>query len=92
MTNQMKKNEQIHGRINRMPVFNPTIQVIVNTCSKYKPLSRNLLRKITVLIAWRESKLFSIARYHLSLSFCIPNMIFLCYMVVQISLNTGRHN
>ena len=60
-------------------------------------LLKNLLRKITVLIARRERKvnkykeeqvrqsLFSIPRYNLSL-LCIPNMNFLCCTVVEISL------
>ena len=59
-------------------------------------LLRNLLRKITVLIAWRErgdnkykeeqtgQKQLSIPRYNLSL-FLIPNMNFLPYIVVEIS-------
>ena len=61
-------------------------------------LPRNLLRKITVLIAWRERKdnkykeertgqsRLSIPLYNFSLLFCIPNMNFLSYTVVEISL------
>ena len=60
-------------------------------------LLRNLLRKIKVLIAWLERKdnkykeeqtgqsRVSIPLYNLSL-FCIPNMNFLSYTVVEISL------
>ena len=63
-----------------------------------KQLLRNLLRKITVLVAWRERKenkykeekigqnQFSILRYNLLLLFCIPNMNFPPYTIVQISL------
>ena len=58
---------------------------------------RNLLRKSTVLIAWRERKdnkcmeeqtgqsWSSIPRYKLSLSFGIPNMNFLSFIVAEIS-------
>ena len=67
---------------------------------------RNLLRKITVLTAWRERKVhtykeeqvgqpwFSIRRYNLSSLFCIPNMNFLFYTVVEKSLkkNVERKN
>ena len=53
---------------------------------------------LSLLIAWRERKVnkykeeqigqsrFSIPRYNLSVSFCIPNMKFLSYTVVEISL------
>ena len=59
---------------------------------------RYLLRKITVLIAWRERKdnkykaeqigqsRLSIPPYNLSLLFCKPNIKFLSYIVVEISL------
>ena len=55
-------------------------------------LLRNLLRKITVLIAWRERKdhkykeeqtgqsWLSFSPYNMSLLFCIPNMNFLSYI------------
>ena len=61
-------------------------------------LLRNLLRKIAVLIAWRERKenkykeeqtgqsQLSIPQHNLSLLSCIPNMNFLSYTVVEISL------
>ena len=61
-------------------------------------LLRNLLQTITVLIAWRERKnnkckseqteqsQLSIPGYNLSLLFCIPNMNFLSYIVVEMSL------
>ena len=61
-------------------------------------LLKNLLRKITVLIAWRDRKdnkyeeeqtgqsRLSISQYNLLLLFCIPNMNFLSYTVVEISL------
>ena len=61
-------------------------------------LLRNLLRKIAVLIAWRERKdskykeeqtgqsRLSIPRHNLSLLFSILNMNFLSYTVVEISL------
>ena len=61
-------------------------------------LLRNLLQKITVLIAWRERKdnkykkeqtgqsRLSIPRYNLSLLFCLPNMDILSYIVAEISL------
>ena len=61
-------------------------------------LPRNLLRKFTVLIAWRERKdnkykeeqigqsWLSIPRYNLSLLFCIPTMNFLSYIDAEISL------
>ena len=61
-------------------------------------LLRNLFRKITVLIAWREGKdnkykeeqtgqsRLSIPRYNLSLLFFISNMNFLSYIVAEISL------
>ena len=61
-------------------------------------LLRNLLLKITVLIAWTESKgnkykeeqtgqsRSSMPRYDLSLLFCISNMNSLSYIVVEISL------
>ena len=61
-------------------------------------LLRNLLLKIAVVTAWRERKdnkynkeqtgrsQLSIPQYNLSLLFCIPNMTFLSYTVVEISL------
>ena len=64
----------------------------------FEQLLRYLLRKITVLIAWRERKdnkykeeqtgqsRLSIPRYNLSLIFCISNMNFLSYILVEISL------
>ena len=87
-----------------MPVPNPTIQQ--GHCQfTYKILTfyleqllRNLLRKITVLIALRERQYskykeeqtgqsqLSIPRYNLLLLFCIPNMNFLSYVVAEISL------
>ena len=63
-----------------------------------KQLLRNLLRKITVLIAWRERRenkyneeqigqsRFSIQRNNFSLLYCIQNMNILCYTVVETSL------
>ena len=71
-----------------------------------KQLLRNLLRKIAVLITWRERKdnkykeehtgqrRLSVPRYNLSLLFCIPNMNLLSYTVVEISLtkNIQRKN
>ena len=59
---------------------------------------RNLLRKITVLNAWRGRKVnkyrkeqrgegwFSIPQYNLLLLTCIPNINFLSYTVAEISL------
>ena len=45
-------------------------------------LLRNLSQNITVL----DESWFSIPQYNLSLLFCIPNMNFLSYIVVEISL------
>ena len=97
-----KKTEHKQGKINRvMLVLSPTIQQYnVNLHTNLEQLLRNLLRKIRLLIAWRETndnkymykeeqtgqRWLSIPRYNLSLLFCIPNMNFLFYTVVEISL------
>ena len=101
---ERKKKGHIKGRIKRrMPVLNPTMQqVIVYFTYKIlifylEKLLRNLLRKIAVLIAWKEKDNkykeeqigqsgLSITLYSVSLLFCIPNMNFLSYTVVEIAL------
>ena len=102
---ERKKNGFNIGKIKQENAGFQSHDVTSHCQLKYKILTffleqllKNLLQKITVLIAWRERKdnkyteeqtrqsHLSIPRYNLSLLFCIPNMNFLSYIVVEISL------
>ena len=96
---QKKKSEHIQERTNRRRlVLNPTIQlVIVNLYTKYELFVLYSCGDIFDEIyrerkknKYREEQIgegsFSIPRYILPLSSCIPNMKFLSRMVLEISL------
>ena len=88
---ERKKKEQIKGRTNRrMPIFNPTIQlVVVNLYTKYEVSTLNGCGDIFDGNFGKKEKRnkqkeeqigecsFAIPRYNLSLWTCILNMKFL---------------
>ena len=88
---ERKKKEQIQGRTNRrMPICNPTIQlVVVNLYTKFEvtilngcgDIFDNNSKENIKRNKYKEEKIgecpFAIPQYNLSLQICIPNLKFL---------------
>ena len=79
---ERKKKEQTKGRTNRrMPICNPTIQlVVVDLYTKYEVSILNLDEKSGKKEKGREEQigecLFAISQYNMSLQTSIPNFNF----------------
>ena len=99
LTKNVERNKKIQGRTNkRMSIFNPTSQlVVVNLYTKFEVSILNGCKDIfdeksgeRKKNKYREERIgegpFSIPQYNLSLLTGIPNLKFLSYTVVEISL------